>query len=116
MTDPLLRLTGFGYDANHLLLTVTDPNQGLTTNVYDGSGRVTQQTDPANLVTHFAYAGDNYSAGGGTTTITDPHGSITVENFANGLMTSENRCFRNIDRRHLELPVRPEHLRHDISG
>lgn len=87
--DPANREYQFGYDANHLLQTVTDPNQGVTTNVYDGPGRVTKQTDPAGLITRFAYNGDNYSAAGGTTTITDPHGNITVENYTNGLMMSK---------------------------
>lgn len=89
VTDAANREYQFGYDSNHLLQTVTDPNQGVTTNVYDGSGRVTRQTDPAGLITHFAYSGDNYSAAGGTTTITDPHGNITVENYTNGLMMSK---------------------------
>jgi RHS repeat-associated protein len=84
--DPLNRTTAFAYYAGHLLQTVTDPRLGQTTNVYDSSGRVTQQTDAAGLVTHFSYTGDNFSDAGGTTTITDPHGGVTVENYADGML------------------------------
>ncbi len=92
VTDPANRESQFGYDPNHLMLTMTDPNQGVTTNIYDSSGRVTQQTDPAGLITHFAYSGDNFSAAGGTTTITDPHGNVRVENFTSGVMLSETKA------------------------
>lgn len=86
VTDPLNRTTAFAYYPGHLLQTVTDPRQGQTANVYDSSGRVAQQTDPAGLVTHFAYSGDNFSDAGGTTTITDPHGAVTVEDYADGVL------------------------------
>ncbi len=92
VTDATNRQRSFGYDSNHLMLTMTDPNQGVTTNVYDSAGRVTQQTDPAGLITHFVYSGDNYSASGGTTTITDPHGNVTVENFTSGVVLSETKA------------------------
>jgi RHS repeat-associated protein len=88
VTDRMNRATSFTYDANHYLLTLTDPNLGVTTNVYDTYGRVTQQTDPASLITGFAYTGDNFSPTGGTTTITDPHGSVAVEKYTSGVMTS----------------------------
>jgi RHS repeat-associated protein len=88
VTDPLNRVTSFGYDSNHLLLTVTNPRMGVTTNVYDTSGRVTRQTDPSSLVTQFAYSGNNFGSAGGTTTITDPYGDVTVENYTNGAMLS----------------------------
>jgi RHS repeat-associated protein len=88
VSDPLTRATGFGYDPSHFLQTVTDPRLGVVTNVYDTSGRVTQQTDQAGLITHFVYSGDNYSTAGGTTTITDPHGSVTVEHYTSGVMLS----------------------------
>jgi RHS repeat-associated protein len=93
VTDPLTHTTSFGYDTNHLLQTATDPRLGVVTNVYDGSGRVTQQTDPAGLPTHFAYSGDNFSPAGGTTTITDPHGGVTVENYTSGVMLSATKGF-----------------------
>ncbi|MFZ1881509.1 MAG: DUF6531 domain-containing protein [Gaiellaceae bacterium] len=91
VADRLTRATSFGYDSSHLLQTVTDPNQGPLVNVYDSSGRVTQQTDPAGLATNFAYTGDNFSTAGGTTTITDQHGSVTVENYTSGVMVSITR-------------------------
>ena len=38
--------THFAYDANHLMLTMQDPRQGVVTNHYDSSNRVDRQTDP----------------------------------------------------------------------
>ncbi len=38
--------------------------------------------------TLFAYSGANLSAAGGTTTITDPDGDVTVEDYQNGELTS----------------------------
>jgi len=80
----------FTYDANHLLLTMQDPRQypngPLTTNVYDSSGRVTQQTDPMNRSTTFVYGTD--SNGYQTTTITDPNGNVTVERYSNYVLAS----------------------------
>jgi RHS repeat-associated protein len=87
VTDPMSRVTASTYDANHLMLTMTDPRGGVVTNVYDTSSRVTSQTDPAGLVTRFAYSGDNYSATGGSTTITDPHGNVEVEDYFYGAPT-----------------------------
>ena len=83
VTDRAGRLTRYGYDSNHLLLTITNPRQGVTTNVYDAGGRVTSQTDPANLTTTWSYTGDNSSATGGQTILTDPHGNETVYVYAN---------------------------------
>jgi RHS repeat-associated protein len=90
VTDPLNHVAAYTYDTsgNHLLMTDTNPNSGVTTNVFDSSGRITKQTDPAGLVTTYAYSGDNFSSTGGTTTITDPHGNVEVENYTDGeLMT-----------------------------
>lgn len=82
--DAAQRTWTFGYDANHLLLTMADPRGGVVTNTYDSSARVLQQSDPLGRITAFSYSGSNMSAAGGTTTITDPHGSITVENYSYG--------------------------------
>jgi RHS repeat-associated protein len=87
VTDPLGRAWTFTYDSNHQMLTMTDPLGNTTTNSYDSLGRVTSQTDPAGLTTTFAYTGDNFSALGGTTTVTDPHHNAEVEQYANGFLT-----------------------------
>jgi RHS repeat-associated protein len=88
VTDPLNRKWQFSYDSNHLLLTMTDPNGGVVTNTYDSTGRVLSQTDPAGLTTTYSYVGDNFSADGGTTTITDPHGNVEVQNYIEGFLVS----------------------------
>jgi RHS repeat-associated protein len=82
-TDPAGRTYAFSYDANHLLVTMTDARGGSTTNVYDGSARVVSQTDRAGLKTTWSYSGDPGSSSGGTTTMTDPHGDVTIYNYAN---------------------------------
>ena len=87
-TDRLGRSWSFTYDPNHLLLTMTVPNGGVTTNTYDSSGQVVSQTNAVGQATTWAYSGDPSSAAGGTTTITDPHGSVTTENYTNLELTS----------------------------
>jgi RHS repeat-associated protein len=88
VTDAMNREWQFGYDSNHLLTTLTDPKQQQTVNVYNASAQVTQQTDPAGLVTRFSYSGNNFSSSGGTTTITGPHGEVTVEDYNSGLLVN----------------------------
>ncbi len=96
VTDPLGHVTSFTYNANHLLLTMTFPN-GQTggpnagsdvVNTYDGTGRVLTQTDQMGNVTTYAYSGNNFSAAGGTTTITDPDGNVEVESYVSGTLQS----------------------------
>jgi RHS repeat-associated protein len=87
-TDPLGRSWRFSYDAQHLLLTMTDPNGGVTTNTYDGSGRVTKQVDPAGRILTFSYSGDNETAAGGTTTVTDPRGLQAQYRYKSEELTS----------------------------
>ena len=87
VTDPLARTWTFGYDANNLMLTMTDPRGGVVTNVYNAFAQVTSQTDAAGLTTTYVYTGDNFSSLGGTTQITDPHGNVEVEQYANGFFT-----------------------------
>jgi RHS repeat-associated protein len=70
-------LTAFSYDANHLLLTIQDPNNGVLTNHYDAAGRVTSQTDPMHRTTTWAYTA-------GSTTITDPDGNVSLQQYAGG--------------------------------
>jgi YD repeat-containing protein len=86
ITDPAGRITSFTYNTTtHLLLTATPPNgqtggpdQGADiVNTYDATGRVLTQIDPAGLETRFSYVAN-------TTTVTDPHGNVTTEQFADG--------------------------------
>ena len=87
VTDALSRAWRFSYDANHRMLTMTDPRGGVVTNTYDAAtGQITKQVDPAGLATTFAYTGDNFGSVGGTTTITDPHGNVRLEQYANGYL------------------------------
>jgi RHS repeat-associated protein len=81
--DTLGRVWGFTYDADHLLLSMTDPHGGTTTNTYDSSGRVTAQVDPANRTMTWSYTGNPVSSEGGTTTLTDARGNITVYDYEN---------------------------------
>ena len=85
--DPLGRITAFTYDGSHQMLTLTDPRGGVVTNTYDSQGRVLTQTDPAGLKTTYTYTGDNFSSLGGTTTVTDPHGSTETKQYADGFLT-----------------------------
>jgi YD repeat-containing protein len=74
--------THFTYDANHLLLTVRDPNTNtVTTNSYDSARRVLTQTDALSRQTTLAYSST-------ATTVTDPKGNVTVQNYADGELTS----------------------------
>ncbi len=81
------RVWSFSYDEAHRMLSMTDPRGGVVANVYDTHSRVTVQTDAAGLATTYAYTGDNFSSLGGTTTITDPYGNETIEQYADGFMT-----------------------------
>jgi YD repeat-containing protein len=87
-TDPLGHTWTFTYDSNHLLLTMTDPNGGVVTNTYNSSNQVIKQANPLGHATTWAFTGDPMSPVGGTTTITDTHGNVTVENYSNLELTS----------------------------
>ncbi len=78
----------FGYDSNHQLLTMTDPRGGVVTNTYDTNGRVTTQVDAMGRKTTLSYSGDPATTSGGTTTITDPRGLVTVEQYQDMAMQS----------------------------
>jgi RHS repeat-associated protein len=77
--------TSYGYDPTntnpHLvndLVAETYPDGGTLTNVYDSSGRVVSQVAPGDTMT-LAYAGDNNSYTGGTTTVsTYPDGTSST--------------------------------------
>ena len=49
-------------------------------------GYIISQQDPAGLTTSFSYAGNNMSPTGGTTTITDPHGNLSEDQYVNGVL------------------------------
>ena len=86
VTDVNGGITKFTYDANHLMLTITDPNGGVLTSIYDSSSRVTSQTDAMGRTTTFSY-------GTNSTTITDPNGNVTVDNYQRALLASETKGF-----------------------
>ncbi len=87
----------FTYDASHRITVMKDPKCFATTgcpgvqNHYDGNGRVDWQKDQLNRQTSFAYSGTPMSDAGGTTTITDPKGNVTVDAYRWGLLTSATR-------------------------
>jgi len=93
VTDVGGGVTSFTYASSHLLLTKTDARGGVTTNTYDSSGRVVSQEDPTGRTTSFAYAGDYTSASGGSTTITDALGHVTVEHYIYGERVSVTKGY-----------------------
>jgi len=74
----------YGYGANHLVTSITDPRGGMVTNHYDASNRVDWQTDALTRKTSFQYTGDPLSAAGGSTTTTDPKGNAVVDQYMDG--------------------------------
>jgi RHS repeat-associated protein len=79
-------VTNFSYDANHLLLTMQDPRGGVITNHYDGQGKVDWQTDQLGRKTTLAYSADG-------TTITDPKGNITFEQYINNVRVASTKGY-----------------------
>jgi RHS repeat-associated protein len=84
VTDVGGKNTSYGYDGSHRLTSSTDPLGNLTATQYDSSGRVSSQTDPAGGTSTFSYEDDSpvYHQ----TTITDPNGNRTVEQFDGTLL------------------------------
>src|SRR5712691_9772616 len=83
-TDVASGLNKFSYDSNHYMLTMTDPNNGVTTNHFDPSThRITSQDDPMSptRTTTFDYSN-------GVTTVTDPKGNKVQEEYLNGILLS----------------------------
>jgi RHS repeat-associated protein len=93
VTDPTGATWTLGYDTNHQLTSMLDPNQhGAVdprplTNVYDGQGRVTSQTDYAGRTTTF-----DYTSTPGSTVITDPRGNVTIDTYKNGMLQSTTKA------------------------
>jgi RHS repeat-associated protein len=85
-TDVAGGVTRFTYNGSHYLLTMTDPNGGVTTNTYDASNRVaTQQDALMRPVTSYSYAS-------GLTTITDPKGNVSQEEYLNGILMTRTKA------------------------
>jgi RHS repeat-associated protein len=77
VTDVMGYATTMTYDANHRLLTITDANgHTFVRNVYDASGRVTEQYDALNNKTTFAYDEPAHK-----TLVTDPRGNVTTYQY-----------------------------------
>ena len=100
VTDPRGNATTYTYDQgnantslDHDLLTVTHPNGqpggpdagDALLNVYNSSGQVTSQTDPAGNETTFNYSNLD-SSGTGYTLSTDPDGNQTKFSYDNGVL------------------------------
>jgi YD repeat-containing protein len=85
-TDAAGNAWRFSYDTSHRLETMrrprhaADPTPPVTTNVYDGSGRVTSQTDELNRTTTL-----DYTSIAGATKVTDPKGNVTVIGYEDGI-------------------------------
>ncbi|MGC2169273.1 MAG: DUF6531 domain-containing protein [Acidimicrobiales bacterium] len=96
VTVPDSNVTSFTYDDNHLLLTMKFPNDQSggpdagddVVNTYNDAGQVLSQTDPMGNEATYSYSGDNFSADGGSTTITDPDGNVEVQDYTNGVLQS----------------------------
>jgi len=79
----LTKFTYVNYGGGQYLQTMTDPNNGVTTNTYDPTSHmITKQQEPITTrATTFSYSG-------GITTITDPKGNVTQEEYLNGIILS----------------------------
>lgn len=84
----------FTYYPNHLLFTMRDPRGNTVTNHYDSSGRVDWQTDQLNRKTSLAYTTSGSSS---TTTITDPSGHVTYEQYMYGLRVAMTKGYGTRD-------------------
>lgn len=87
----------FTYDGNHRMLTMREPRfygdntttpSPVVTNVYDGSDRVTSQTDQIGRTTAF-----DYTTVPGSTIVTDPKGNKTLDTYEYGLRVSQTKGY-----------------------
>ena len=92
----------FGYDVNHRMTSMQDPNcvaagsacnggNGVQTH-YDGSGRADWQKDQLGQQTTL-----DYQSIPGATKITDPASHVTVDSFNSGIRVAETRGFGSTD-------------------
>jgi RHS repeat-associated protein len=108
VTDPDENVTTYTYDESnpnanlrHDLLTITYPNGqpggpdagDKLTNLYNSSGQVTSQTDPAGLTTSFNYSAMNESTATGTALVTDGTGSVTSYVYNEGYLEFETEAY-----------------------
>src|SRR5207249_1522139 len=89
VTDPEQNVTTYGYDFLSRLNSITDPrSNSVKTITYDGSGRVTQQVFADGGIEKYSYtlSGNTVTS----TTVTDPLGhSVTKQFNANGYVIAE---------------------------
>lgn len=71
----------YAYDSLHRVVQIVDPAGIATDNVYDDQGRVVHQTSDD-------HQGFDFEYGDSTTTITDPHGLVSVETYSDNLLIS----------------------------
>jgi YD repeat-containing protein len=78
-------VTGYGYDAQNNLTSVTDPNGNVTTYTFDDFGRMRTQVSPVTGTTTYVY-----DAAGNILTIADANGATTTRTYdlANRLLTA----------------------------
>lgn len=88
VTDPDNKVEQYAYDSANRMTTVTDKRGNtMVTNVYDGNGRVSQQTLADGAIWQFAYT-LNAAGRVGVTTVTNPRGYVRQMTFNdNGYVT-----------------------------
>ncbi|MGY0231467.1 DUF6531 domain-containing protein [Longispora urticae] len=91
VTEPLGRVWELGYDPAHRLTSTRSPGGATRTVAYDERGRVTTEVGGTGARTTWAYTGDGASPAGGTTTMTDAEGAVTVHQYAGLLLTAVTR-------------------------
>ncbi|HEY0870300.1 MAG TPA: DUF6531 domain-containing protein, partial [Acidothermaceae bacterium] len=83
--DPVAGATTYGYDANNLLATVTDPNGHVVVSVAYSGGTVSSLVE-AGSSTPGSY---QFNAATGTATTTDPNGGVWTDTYLGNELTSE---------------------------
>jgi len=82
----------YSYSSGNLLHTLQSPaqhpNGSALTNLYNSSNQVLSQQSPTGGTTTYSYGTVN---GNGTTTITDPDGSVTVDTYNSGCLIGQVR-------------------------